>query len=424
MLDLNLIINEKEKVKELLKRKQYDTAMVDELVDVAVRNKNLRRELEDLRSERNVLSKSISALVFNGKQDEIPNVKAEVLNVNKKIEEIETIVNKNQEQIEQLLYDIPNLPDEDAFVGKNENDNVVIEQAEDFYRCPVKNPKPHYEIGKELNIFDEELATKISGSMFALFKGKGARLVRALIAYCFQLNQDKYLEILPPHLVTSQSLTFTGHLPKFANDQYKCQNDDSWLIPTAEVPLTASFAKTTFKQGELPVRRMAYTVAFRREAGKTGTQNKGLQRVHEFHKVELLKIVEPEQCEKELKDLFDDCLQIIKDLKLQYRILDLCTGDMGDKYARCYDIEVYSPGVKRWLEVSSVGHFSDYQARRGQIKYIDKEGNKKIAYTMNGSGMATPRVWSALIETYQQPDGSIKVPDVLVPFMGCEYIGR
>ena len=236
------------------------------------------------------------------------------------------------------------------------------------------------------------------------------------------MHQDKYLEILPPHLVTTQSLTYTGHLPKFANDQYKCINDDSWLIPTAEVPLTASFAKTTFKQGELPIKRMAYTVAFRREAGRAGSQNRGLQRVHEFHKVELLKIVEPEQCEKELKDLFDDCLQIIKDLKLQYRVVDLCTADMGDKYARCYDIEVYAPGVKRWLEVGSVGHFSDYQARRGQIKYIDKDGNKKMAYTMNGSGIATPRVWAAIIETYQQPDGSIKVPDVLVQYMGCNEI--
>ena len=424
MLDLSLIIKEKDKVKELLQRKQYDTTQIDELVVMSTENKKLRQELENLRSERNALSKCISAYVVDGKQEEVAKTKSKVLGVNKKIDDLEIVVNKNQDQIEQMLYDIPNLPDEDAVVGKDEKDNVVIDQAEDFYHCPVENPKPHYEIGKALDIFDEELATKISGSMFALFKGKGARLVRALIAYCFQLNQEKYLEILPPHLVTSQSLTYTGHLPKFANDQYKCQNDDAWLIPTAEVPLTASFAKTTFKQKELPVRRMAYTVAFRREAGKTGSQNKGLQRVHEFHKVELLKIVEPQQCEKELKDLFDDCLQIIKDLKLQYRIVDLCTGDMGDKYARCYDIEVYSPGVKRWLEVSSVGHFSDYQARRGQIKYVDKDGNKKVAYTMNGSGMATPRVWSAIVETYQQPDGSIKVPDVLVPFMGCEYIGK
>lgn len=422
MLDINLITTQKDKIKELLKRKNYNVENVDILVDVNNKNKKIQLELDGLRNQRNVLSKDIGRFAAEKDEKAVANIKQQVVEINNKIDKIEKEYNANKEQIDKLLYDIPNIPDEDAFIGVDESDNVVIEETKDYYHCPTKNPLPHYEIGKKLNIFDEELATKISGSMFALFQGKGAKLVRALIDYCFKLNQDKYLEIIPPHLVTTQSLTYTGHLPKFANDQYKCAQDDSWLIPTAEVPLTAGFAKTTFGQGELPIRRMAYTVAFRREAGRAGTQNKGLQRVHEFHKVELLKIVEPEQCEQELKDLFKDCLQIIKDLKLQYRIVDLCTGDMGDKYARCYDIEVYAPGVNKWLEVSSVGHFSDYQARRGQIKYIDKDGKKKVAYTMNGSGMATPRVWAAIIETYQQLDGSIKVPDVLVPYMGCEFI--
>ncbi len=422
MLDINLLTKNAEKVKGLLMRKQYDVTNVDCLVKTYNKNKKVQAELEDLRSQRNGLSKEIGKLAAKKNLQEVEIIKEQVIEINNKIENLEEKYSKNKGLIDKSLYDIPNLPEENAYIGVDEKDNVVIDHNDDYYRCPVKNPLPHYDIGKKLDIFDEELATKISGSMFALFKGKGARLVRALIDYCFKLNQEKYIEIIPPHLVTTQSLTYTGHLPKFANDQYKCTQDDSWLIPTAEVPLTAGFAKTTFKQGELPIRRMAYTVAFRREAGKAGNQNKGLQRVHEFHKVELLKIVEPEQCEKELQDLFEGCLQIIKDLKLQYRILDLCTGDMGDKYARCYDIEVYAPGVKRWLEVSSVGHFSDYQARRGQIKYIDKDGNKKVAYTMNGSGMATPRVWAAIIETYQQSDGSIKVPDCLVSYMGCEII--
>ena len=420
MLDINLINTQTDRVKELLQRKNYEIKNVDELLDVYNKNKKVQQQVDDLRNQRNILSKQIGKLNKNDKL--VDEIKAQVVETNNKIELLEKETAINKERIDAILYDIPNLPDIDAPIGVDENDNVVLMQSKDHYVCPVKNPLPHYEIGKTLNIFDEEMATKMSGAMFALFKGQGARLIRGLIDYCFKLNQEKYLEILPPHLVTTQSLTYTGHLPKFANDQYKCVNDDSWLIPTAEVPLTASFAKTTFKQGELPVKRMAYTVAFRREAGKSGNQNRGLQRVHEFHKVELLKIVEPEQCEKELQDLFKDCLQIIKDLKLQYRILDLCSGDMGDKYARCYDIEVYSPGVKRWLEVGSIGHFSDYQARRGQIKYIDKDGNKKFAYTMNGSGIATPRVWAAIIETYQQPDGTIKVPEVLVPYIGCEYI--
>lgn len=422
MLDINRIITETDKIKELLNRKCYDTKNIDKIIEVYNQDKTVKMRLDDLRAKRNTLSKEVGKLNREGKVAEADKIKADVADINAQATKLEQEDNAYRQTIDDLLYDIPNVPEETAYIGKNADDNVVVDEAKDYYKCPVDKPLPHYDIGKTLGILDEETASKISGSMFAMFKGKGAKLIRALIDYCFKLNQDKYLEILPPHMVTTQSLTYTGHLPKFADDQYKCLKDDSWLIPTAEVPLTASFAKTTFKAGELPVKRMAYTVAFRREAGSAGSQNRGLQRLHEFHKVELLKVVEPEQCEKELKELFDDCLRIIKDLKLQYRILDLCTGDMGDKYARCYDIEVYAPGVGRWLEVSSVGHFSDYQARRGQIKYVDKDGNKKFAYTMNGSGMATPRVWAAIIETYQQPDGSIKVPDVLVTYMGCKYI--
>jgi seryl-tRNA synthetase len=273
-----------------------------------------------------------------------------------------------------------------------------------------------------LGILDAPSASKISGAGFGLFLGKGAKLLRALVDYGLSLHEDKYFEILPPHLVTTESLTFTGHLPKFTNEQYKCQKDDLWLIPTAEVPMTAMFSETAFPCGSLPKRYMGYTLAFRRETGAAGRETRGLQRIHEFHKVELLKIVEPSMLADELDGMLEDCLRIIRDLKLHYRVVDLCTGEMGDKYARCYDIEVYSPGVRKWLEVSSVGHFSDYQARRADIKFVDGKGKKRLAYTMNGSGIATPRVWLSIIETYQQPDGSVKVPEALVPFMGCDII--
>jgi len=254
-----------------------------------------------------------------------------------------------------------------------------------------------------------------------MFKGRGAKLLRALVNYGMALHECKYTEILPPHMVSTKALTYTGHLPKFAEEQYKCANDDLWLIPTAEVPMTAAFAETVFPEGDLPKYFMGYSLAFRREAGSTGRDTRGLQRVHEFHKVELLKFTQPSTVQAELMDLLEDCLKIIKDLKLHYRIVELCAGDMGDKYARCFDIEVYSPGVKKWLEVSSVGHFSDYQARRAGIKYLEN-GRKKTAWTLNGSGIATPRVWAAVVETYQQADGSVKVPDALVPFMGCDTI--
>jgi len=410
MIDSALVLKNKDFVKEQIARKGYDVSKIDSLADALTRKKELQFSLDELRKERNTIQKDNSISV---------DYKKDLRN---RISEMEKSFDEVSAEVQEILYDVPNLPEIDAHDGKDADDNVVIAEAEEYYHCPVENPLPHWELGKTLDILDIDMATKISGAMFAAYKKKGSKLLRALVTYCLNLNEHRYTEITPPHLVSSKSLTFTGHLPKFAEEQYNCANDDLWLIPTAEVPLTASFANTTFKQGELPVKCMGYTVAFRREAGSNGRNTRGLQRVHEFHKVELLKVVEPEMVQDELKELLGDCLQIIKDLKLQYRILDLCTGDMGDKYARCYDIEVYAPGAKRWLEVSSVGHFSDYQARRAGIRYIDAEGNKKVACTMNGSGMATPRVIAAIIETYQQADGSILVPEVLRDFMGCDVI--
>ena len=406
-----LLTDEKEYVKTAIARKGYDVTSIDKLVELLIQIREKRSLIEGLRRKRN-----------DEKNDRTVSVE-DKRSLRDRISKEESLLLELEEESKALLYDIPNLPDDDAPDGKDESDNLVIDEcADDYYHCVMKNPLSHWDVAKKLDILDIELASKISGSMFSVFKGKGAKLLRALIYYCFSLNEEKYLELVPPHLVSSRSLTYTGHLPKFADDQYKCQMDDLWLIPTAEVPLTASFTETVTPIKELPIYRMAYTVAFRREAGSAGKDTRGLQRLHEFHKVELLKVVSPKQVESELQDLLQDCLRIIKALKLQYRIVDLCAGDMGDKYARCYDIEVYSPGVKRWLEVSSVGHFSDYQARRANIRYIDENGKRQVAYTMNGSGMATPRVWSAIVETYQQEDGSIIVPEVLRPFMQCDVI--
>lgn len=406
-----LLTDERDYVKSAIERKGYDTSTIENLIELLVKIKEKKTSLDSVRRRRNgqQADKSISVEDKRVLRDEISVQE-------KELEILEIAAGE-------LLYDIPNLPDDAAPDGMGEAQNIVIADCDDdYYHCQTENPLTHWDIGKKLDILDVELASKISGSMFGLFKGKGSKLIRALVNYCCSLHEDKYLDILPPHMVSSSSLTYTGHLPKFANDQYKCKDDDLWLIPTAEVPLTAAFANTVFQSKELPVRRMGYTVAFRREAGSAGKDTRGLQRVHEFHKVELLKIVKPEDVESELQDLLQDCLSIIRALKLRYRIVDLCAGDMGDKYARCYDIELYAPGVKRWLEISSIGHFSDYQARRANIKYVDVNGKKQVAYTMNGSGMATPRVWATIIETYQQMDGSVIVPEVLRPFMGCDVI--
>lgn len=419
MIDSALVLNNKEFVKQQLKRKCYDVSVIDKLEAVLLKRKELVRLLSERRSQSNAIAKQ-----FRTVKDD-PVALADLQNqgtiLKQQISELESSLRAIEEERDQYLYDIPNFPDLDAPDGETEADNVVIAEAEE-YQEPIGKPLPHWEIGEKLGILDIGMATKISGSMFAAYKGKGAKLLRALVSYALQMHEGKYLEVLPPHMVSTQTLTYTGHLPKFANDQYKCIDDDLWMIPTAEVPLTASFADVCYDGRDLPMYRMGYTVAFRREAGKHGATTRGLLRVHEFHKVELLKLVRPEDMLPELQDLLQDCLQIIKDLKLHYRIVDLCTGDMGDKYARCYDIEVYSPGVDKWLEVSSVGHFSDYQARRAKIRYTDENGKRLIPYTMNGSGMATPRVIAAILETYQTTEGTVIVPEVLRSFMGCSVI--
>jgi len=399
-------------LKVQVSKKGYDPAGLDELFALAAQVKAKRRDLDDLRSSRKKGQRD-AAISRDAKRELGDRVRQE-----------EAALKELENRMTDLWLLVPNLPDADAPDGKDAASNVVVSESDTYKRPGVGSPLPHWEIGKSLGILDLESASKMSGKMFSLFLGKGSRLLRSLISYGLSLHCDKYQEITPPHLVSTNTLTYTGHLPKFAEDQYSTSRDDLWLIPTAEVPLTAFSADQVFDFDDLPRRSCAYTVCFRREAGSYGTDTRGLQRVHEFHKVELLKIVEPSRCKEELADLLEDCLRIIKDLKLQYRVVDLCTGDMGDKYARCFDIEVFAPGLQKWLEVSSVGHFSDYQARRANIRYRASDGSKHFVYTMNGSGIATPRVWAAIIETYQQADGTVEVPDVLVPFMGCSVIGK
>ena len=410
MINSKLVLSDREYVKREVARKGFDTRLIDELGDVLAEIRSVKTGLNELSRKRKKQSRDISVPA-----EEKRIFRAAARHAEKKLSELENAARD-------LLLIIPNLPDPKAPDGNEKSDNVIILRSEDHYECQIPDPLPHWDIASKLDILDTELAGRIAGPGFGLFKGKGAKLVRALVYYCLAKHEDKYLEILPPHMASTESLVFTGHLPKFSHEQYKCSVDDLWLIPTAEVPLTAAFANTVFPGEALPKRYMGHTLCFRREAGAGGRNTRGLQRVHEFHKVELMKIVKPSEIQPELDGLLEDCLQIIKDLKLQYRVADLCCGEMGDKYARCYDIEVYSPGVNKWLEVSSVGHFSDYQARRAGIKYLNDKGRRMFAYTLNGSGVAIPRVWAAITETYQQPDGSIRIPEALRPYMGCEII--
>jgi len=420
MIDYKLILKDKESVKRELAKKNFGEGKIDALESVLIEMRARKAEINELYRDKRARESErrlgeAGARTARGRTPAMELLRERIAAAERELKQLEI-------SAQALLFEIPNLPDTVAPIGTDESADVVLFEAPYYQECESGNPAPHWDVAEKLGILDASCAGRISGRGFGLFKGKGAKLIRALVNYCLSLHEGKYLELLPPHLVTTEALTMTGHLPKFVSDQYKCEKDDLWLIPTAEVPMTAAFADTVFQKGSLPKYCMGYTLAFRREIGATGRGTRGLQRVHEFHKVELLKIVEPSMVQPELDDLLEDCVKIIRDLKLRYRIVEQCTGRMGDKYSRCFDIEVYSPGVKKWLEVASVGHFSDYQARRAGIKYIDEKGKKRTAFTMNGSGIATARVWLSIIETYQRADGSVKVPEVLTPFMGCDSI--
>ncbi len=289
---------------------------------------------------------------------------------------------------------------------------------------PEHRRVPHWETATALGILDNERATKISGAMFTMQRGAGAALSRALCQYALDRNVDKFEEIRPPTLVTTATLTATGQLPKFADDAYNVERDDLWLIPTAEVPLTSLYGGEVVDGEDLPVLMMAYTPCYRREAGSAGRDTRGMLRAHEFDKVEILAVAAPEQAPDLLVEMTGRAEALIAGLELPYRIIEICTGDMGQSHHRSFDIEVYAPGADAWLEVSSISWFSDYQARRADIRYrVAGQKGTQIAHTLNGSALAVPRVWAAIVENYREPDGSVTVPEVLRPYMrGVERI--
>jgi seryl-tRNA synthetase len=330
-----------------------------------------------------------------------------------------------QGALHQIMLRIPNLPHADAPNGAGDHENPVV-------KGPINMPAqfadhqrvPHWETASHLGILDNERATKIAGAMFTMQRGLGATLARALCQFALDSNADAFEEIRPPSFVTTATLTATGHLPKFADDAYAIERDDLWAIPTAEVPLTSLHAGEVLEESELPVRLMAYTPCYRREAGSAGRDTRGMLRAHEFDKVEILAIARPEDSPELLTELVARAESLMAALELPYRIIEICTGDMGGSHHRSYDIEVYAPGCDAWLEVSSVSWFSDYQARRADIRF-KRTGQKgtEIANTLNGSALAVPRVWAAICENYRQADGSVRIPTVLLPYMrGATHI--
>ena len=423
MIDLKLVELDFDNISKLLGHKKVPVETVKELKDLILKRKELIAERDNLRAKSNSISKEIQELHANKEIDKLESRKKDANNIKREVKDFDDKVKSVEDRINYIHLRLPNTPDPESPIGDDEDDNVILRYENyDKNNFKDKTYKPHWEIGKSLGILDLDSASKISGSMFALYRGFGAKLLRALVKFGLDLNADEYEEILPPHFVTSSTFTVTGHLPKFETEAYKLRDDDLWAIPTGEVPLMSLGRDHIFSFGELPKKFMAYTVCFRREAGAHGKDTRGTQRLHEFHKVELLKYVTKEHVREEFNSMLEKVERALTLLGLPYRVVNLCTGDLTFSSSLIYDIEVYAAGVDKWLEASSVGIFTDFQARRGNIRHRNDKGKLEFINAINGSGMATPRVWAAIIENYQQPDGSVVVPEVLREFMGTDVI--
>ncbi len=417
MLDINFIRTNPDKVKQAIANKHENAAGIDRLLELDTQRRAMIYDCEQLKGKRNEKSKEVSELKKKGQ--DASRIIEETKKIGDDIKSFDEKLKALEPQISDLLLRIPNVPAADVPVGKDEKDNVIV-KAWGTRKTFDFAPLPHWELGQGLNILDLERSSKITGSGFILLKGPGAKLERAL--FCFMLDlhtgQHGYTELFPPFLVNRTSMTGTGQLPKLEEDMYRTAADDLFLVPTAEVPVTNIHRDEILSHKELPLYYTAYTPCFRREAGSYGKDTRGIIRVHQFNKVELVKLVRPETSYNELEMLLGNAEKVLQLLGLEYRVAKLCTGDMSFAAAKCYDIEVWAPGLDKFLEVSSCSNFEDFQARRINVRFRDEDGKLRFVHTLNGSGLALPRTVIALLETYQQKDGSVRIPDVLQPYMG------
>ncbi|MEN8191319.1 MAG: serine--tRNA ligase [Bacteroidota bacterium] len=424
MLDIKFIRENPEIVKQgILNKNEKDT--VDQILEADKKKRSLLTEVEELKAKRNKVSQEVGRLKKAGENaDEIV---AEMKQVSDNIKELDEQIRSIEEKLNELLLWVPNLSHSSTPVGKSEDDNVDVKEwsPDDF---SFENEEPildHIELGKKLNILDFERGAKISGSGFPLYIGKGARLERALINFMVDYHLDKhgYTEVIPPLLVNRESMKGTGQIPKLEEDMYYMEKDDLFTIPTAEVPITNIHRSEILNESDLPINYTGFTPCFRREAGSYGKESKGFLRVHQFNKVEMVKFVKPETSYDELNNLVSDVEDILHELKIPYKIIELCTGDLSFAAAKCYDIETWSPAEQKWLEASSCSNFENFQARRASIRYR-KEEDKKLdfVHTLNGSGLATSRLMVSILENYQTPEGKIIVPKVLQKYTGFNII--
>jgi seryl-tRNA synthetase len=424
VLDIKLVRSQPEQVQARLnsRGKGYD---ISRLVELEQEVRALETQRSHLQAESNDIGKQVGIKMKAGAPAaEIESLKARSPEIKQQLAELEPKERALREESNAILMTLPNLPSETTPIGANETENVEIRRWGDEYKTTRTDIVPHWEIGEKLGILNFERAVKIAQTRFVNLIGAGAALERVLIQFMLNTHTaNGYVEVAPPLLVNTASMTGTGQLPKFAEDLFKCAEDELWLIPTAEVPVTNLYRDEILDEENLPVHHCAYTPCFRREAGSYGRDTRGLIRLHQFNKVELVKFVHPEKSAEEHEKLVRDAESILQALKLPYRVLELCTGDIGFSAAKCYDLEVWLPSANTYREISSCSNFLDFQARRANIRFKSK-GKKgtEFLHTLNGSGLAVGRTMSAILENYQQSDGSVLIPEVLQPLLNRQYL--
>lgn len=421
MLSLKFIRENPDLVREAV-AKRRDSAPLDEILALDERRRSLLVDVESLKAHRNQMSQQIARM-----KEKPPELIAEMRQLSDRIKELDAEVDTVEAELERLVLYVPNIPHPSVPVGEDESDNVVVRTWGTPGTLPTTGRpaefplRPHWDIASELGIVDFDRGAKIAGSGFVAYVGLGARLERALINWMidFHVERHGYKEVFPPFLANRASMAGSAHIPKFEFDMYRLEEDDLFLIPTAEVPLTNLHRDEVIPVESLPLYYTGYSACFRREAGSAGKDTRGLLRMHEFNKVEMMKYVRPETSYDELESLVQNAEEVLQELEIPYRVLEMCTADLGFGQTKKYDLEAWAPGIERWLEVSSCSNFEEFQARRANIRFRPAP-NARLEYvhTLNGSGLATPRTIVAIIESYQQPDGSVVVPKVLRPYMG------
>ena len=420
MLDLKRIRTNPDEIKEALKIRgeAFTLDMIDKVVELDERRRQILAEVETLKNKRNTDSQEIAKLKKAGQNAD--HLLAEMKELSDKIKDMDVELAKVEEEIEYILMRIPNIPNKEVPKGDTDADNVEVRKWGEPRKFDFE-PKAHWDIGTGLGILDFETAGKVTGARFTFYKGLGARLERALINFFLDVHTEKhgYVEVFPPFMVNRKSMTGTGQLPKFEEDAFKVADSDYFLIPTAEVPVTNMYMNDVLDGSKLPIKHVAYSACFRSEAGSAGRDTRGLIRQHQFNKVELVKFVDPEKSYEELESLTRDAEEVLQMLKIPYRVVLICSGDLGFTAAKKYDIEVWMPSYGRYVEISSCSNFEDFQARRANIKFKrDAKSKPEYVHTLNGSGVAVGRTVAAILENFQNEDGSVTIPEVLRPYMG------